>query len=219
MKIASILHVVYLTTVLFAALCSLRIFKRLDTASKIFSILLCCAFINECAAYYLAKTRHNNLALNNIYCFIEFGFLSLYFNQVIDVFAKRNIGIYIGIAGISVGIFNALFVQSISAINSYFLFLEGVCVLGMSLFAFSRLLTREDDLNLFRHPHFWFLCILIFFWCITFFMWGLYDYINMQFHKIAWKVDLLFPLVGIITYLGFGFTFLFYLKMQKNNER
>ncbi len=180
--------------------------------------MVCCDFINEIAAYYLAKKYHNNLPLYAIYCFVEFGLLCLYFNKVIDVFTRKNVGIYIGATGIGCGIINLVFIQSLNSIGSYFLFFEALSVIGMSLFAFFRLLLKNDALHLYKYPHFWFICILIFFWSITFLYWGLFDYISVRLQHAVWKIDFIEFIAGIFTYSSFGCVFLLYLKMQKGNE-
>jgi len=211
----SIVYYTYYISLLFACACGIQRFNKIDNASRIISILLCCAFLNEGAAYFLAKWQHNNLALHNIYCFIEFGLLSLYFNYIIDVFAKRNIGIYIGVAGVLISFFNAFYIQDVNVLNSYFLFFEGLAVIGMSFFAFFRLLVKNDGLNLFKYPHFWFLTILVFFWCITFMSWGLYDYINLKFQNTVFNINTILLAIGVITYTSLGIVFILYHKMQK----
>ena len=178
-------HYIYLLALLFAGLSSIYRFKSLDIATKILSVLICCAFINECAAFYLAIKYHNNLALYAIYSIMEFAMLCLYFNEVVDVFKKKNIGIYIGLAGSILGILNLLFVQHLASFNSFFLLFEGLAVISMSLFAFFRMLLKYDSLKLYKYPHFWFISIILFFWNITFLSWGLYEYITQQLRHSA----------------------------------
>ena len=213
-----LVYFIYFVSLLFASFCSLYRFKTLDAASKVLCVLMCCAFINECAAFYIERAYHNNLPLYAIYCFIEFGLLCLYFNYLIDVFIKKNIGIYIGITGIILGIINIVFIQHMNSLNSYFLFLESLTVIGMSLFAFFRLLLKYDSLDWYKYPHFWFISILILFWCITFLSWGLYDYFNLKLGQEAWKINCALLIVGVITYCSLGCVFLFYPKMKGINE-
>jgi len=213
-----ITNYIYLISLLFASICGIYRYKILDTASKVLSILICCAFLNECAAFYLARKFHDNLPLYAIYCFLEFGLICIYFNYIIDIFIQRNLGIYIAITGIILGILNLIFIQNLNSLDSYFLFLEGLSIIGMSLFAFFRLLLRQDTLHLFKYQHFWFISILVFFWSITFLNWGLYDYINMRVGHEAWKINAGLLVISSFTYTCFGVVFLLYPKMQKPNE-
>ena len=209
-------YYIYLISLLFASICSVYRFKKIDIAAKILSILVCSAFINESAAYYLAIKYHNNISLYAIYCLLEFSQLCLYFNNIIDVFRKNNIGIFIGVAGILLGIINILYIQHLHVLNTYFLFFEDLMVIGMSLFAFFRLLIKNDSLYLFQYPHFWFISILAFFWSITFLNWGLYDYINLKLRNTAWQVNFALPVIGIITYSSLGCVYLWYPVKTKN---
>ena len=214
----NIVNFIYLLSLLFASICSVYRFKCLDIASKILAVLVCCALINESAAYYLAIKYHNNLPIYAVYGFVEFGLLCLYFNNTIDVFIEKNIGIYIGIGGIILGIINLIFIQHLNSLNSYFLLFEGLCVIGMSLFAFFRLLLKQDSLHLYKYPHFWFISILVFFWSITFLNWGLYDYFNLKLQHAAWEINNVLPIVSAFTYCCFGCVFLLYPKMETINE-
>ena len=175
--------------------------------------MICCAFINECTAFYLAKKYHSNLSLYAIYDFIEFGMLCYYFNNAIDIFRQKKIGLYIGIIGILFGIVNLIFLQHITSLNSFFLLFEGLSVIAMSLFAFFRMLLKYDSLRLYRYPHFWFIRIILFFWSITFLTWGLYDYINTQLHQSMLTIDTALETVGSITYCALGTVFLLYPKL------
>lgn len=208
---------IYLLSMLFACVCSVYRYRAVDTASRILAILICCAFANEGAAFYLTKKYHNNLPLYAFYGLLEYALLCLYFNRVIDIFIKYNLGLYIALVGVILGVLNILFVQHLN-INSYFLLFEGIVVIGMSLFAFFRILLKNDSLNLYRYHHFWFISVLIFFWCITFFSWGLYNYINQKFFRSALNINIALAISSTITYSCFGCIFLLYPKMQKNNE-
>jgi hypothetical protein len=209
-----LLYCIYLFSLIFACVACIYRYKRLDVPSKILAVLICCAFINECVAYFAAKHYHTNLPVYTIYCLVEFGILCLYFNNVIDVFAKKGIGIYIGTAGIVLGIINMTFIQNLNTLNSYFLFFEGLSVIALSLFAFFRFLLKYDSLYLYKYHHFWFISILIFFWSITFLTWGLYDFINTALKHDAWKINSGLMVIGTITYGGFGCIFLLYNKMH-----
>ncbi len=216
--IYNIVNTIFYASLFCSFLICLYRYRQFDSATRTLSVLICCALIVECAADYLARVYHNNLPLYAIYGLVEYGIICLYFNKVIDVFKKWNIGVYIGILGILLGTANLLFLQGINSLTSYFLFFESVSIVGMSLFAFFRLLLIRDDLILHRHPHFWFISILLFFWSAMLFNWGLFDFINVHMQHAAWIINLALITVSAITYICFIFVFLFYPKMQQINE-
>ena len=208
-------YYIYYISLLFSAACCIARFKKVDAGSKVLAVLICCALVNEGAAAYLAHTYHSNLALYSVYSLLEFALLCLYFNSVIDIFIRTKFGILIGIFGLTLGILNWIFIQPINSFNYYFLLVEGLLVIGMSLFGFFRFLLKRDWLTLHSYHHFWFISILLFFWSITFLTWGLYDYINSQLKQSAFAINASLLMVSAITYSCFGFVFLLYPKMKK----
>ena len=218
MIIYLLVYYLYFIALVGTSIVGLYRYKSMDKGSKVLLLLVCCALVNESVAYFLAKKYHDNLQLYTVYCLLEYGLICLYFNYVIDVFTRKNIGLYIAGGGILLGIVNALYIQPINSINSYFLFFEGLLVIGMSLFAFFRLLLKFDSLHLYRYHHFWLICILVFFWSITFLNWGLYDYFNLRLRHSVWKINFALMTVGVVTYGGIGVVFLLYPKMHTPNE-
>jgi len=189
-------------------------FKKIDLASKILCLFTVLVFITEITGFYAANKYKTNLPVYSIYGFLEFGMISLYFNYSIDHFKKRNIGIIIGIIGITLGIINTALWQPLNTINSYFIFIEGICIVGMAMFSFFRLLLKNENLRLHNQPHFWFSGILSFYWSATFLNWGLYDYLVSNADK---RINLLFMfliVINILTYLSMEIVFLLYPKMK-----
>jgi len=212
-------HYIYFTSLLFAGVYGVYRFHKLDTPARILVVLVCCDFINEIIAYYLAKKYHNNLPLYSIYSLIEFAFICVYFNETIDIFNKKKIGFYIGTIGVTLGVCNIIFFQPLNSLNSYFLLFEAILVIGMSLFAFFRLLLKEDTLQVFRYSHFWLTTILIFFWSSTFLYWGLIDYITLRLPQVVLKINFAELIVAILTYGSIGCIFLLYPKLNVDYEQ
>lgn len=175
--------------------------------------------INESIAFYMTKKYHTNIAEYNVYGLFEFLILCYYFNSVIDIFSKHKLGFYIAAIGIGFGVIDILLIQHLDVLNSYFLFVEGFCVIGMCLFAFFRLLLKNEELKSFRYPHFWFISIILFYWCITYLSWGLYDILGERFHEYISMISLSIWMVNIVTYGGLGSVFLMYRKIPNSVDR
>lgn len=193
-------------------------FKKLDIGGRIICVLLLTEILNESIAWYTAKKYHTNIAEYNIYSLIEFSITCWYFNNVIDIFKKKKIGLYIGVCGVIFGILDILLVEHLNVLNSYFLFLEGFLIIGMCLFAFFRLLLKHEEMRLFRYPHFWLISIFLFFWCITYLSWGLYNILGTRFSQYIPIISFCIWLVNIITYGGIGSIFLLYPKLQERGK-
>jgi len=193
-------------------------FRKFDKGSKIIWFLLLTETLNESLAQYMAAKYHNNIAVYNIYSLIEFSIVCWYFNNVIDYFSKYNIGFYIGLIGVIFGIIDMTLLQPIDVLNSFFLFFEGFWIIGMCLFAFFRLLLKHEELRIFRYHHFWFISIFLFFWCITYLSWGLYNILGTNFSQYIPFITILIWIVNIITYGGIGSIFLLYPKLQERGK-
>jgi len=193
-------------------------FKFFDGPTKILLLLISIETINEIIAFFFAKEYNNNYPVYNIYSLIELFIISLYFNFSIDLFRKWNIGVYIGIIGIIVGLINLYYLQSINTFNSYFMLFEAFCIIGMALFAFFRLLLKYEQLVLLQYPHFWFITFLLLFWSVTFLLWGCYKILIDKLGSRMWIVNMGLWIVNLIMYAGIGVVFLLYPKMKKINE-
>ncbi|MBS1689380.1 MAG: hypothetical protein JSS96_11690 [Bacteroidetes bacterium] len=193
-------------------------FRKFDRGSKIIWFLLLTETLNESLAQYMAAKYHNNIAVYNVYSLIEFSIVCWYFNNVIDYFSKYNLGFYIGLTGVIFGVIDMTLIQPIDMLNSFFLFFEGFCIIGMCLFAFFRLLLKDEELRIFRYHHFWFISIFLFFWCITYLSWGLYNILGTNFSQYIPIITVLIWIVNIITYGGIGSIFLLYPKLQERGK-
>ncbi|WP_123985167.1 hypothetical protein [Taibaiella soli] len=189
-------------------------YKQFDKPTKFFYFFICAACLTEIIGYISSMKWKGNMPIYSIYSLLEFGVLSLYFNFSIDSFKARNIGIYIAIGGILLGILNIIFLQPLNSYNSYYLFFEAIGIITMCLFSFFRMLLREEGLVLYTYPHFWFAAVLAFFWSITFLNWGLYDYFYDHEKAKAWIVSISNISVNILTYATITGIFFLYPKMK-----
>ena len=203
---------------LLAMISSIIRFKEADTSSRLLCYLLCLSFLTEALAYFAAKRFHNNIPVYTVFSLFELMLTSLYFNYCIDIFYKYRIGVYIGIVGFILGVLNIIFLQSISRINSNFLFFEGIVIIAMAFTLFARLVMKHDTLRIKAYHHFWFAVILTFYWCSNFFNLSLYQQIIFAHKPIALLLNMLNFIVNIITYLSIAIVFLLYPKMQKQDE-
>jgi len=209
------LHVsLLLGAILFSVLCGIFKFRTVDFPAKILCVLLGVTFLNEITASVFAIKYHNNLSVYSIFNIVQFVLLAAYFNFAIDVFRKSNIGLYIGIAGMAVGILNIVFLEPLGNFNTNFLLFEALCIIAMALFFFFRLLLVNDNFQLHRYPHFWFSVILVFFWSASFLCWGLYDY-YIYLKKGSKIISYSILAINLITYIAIGISFLSYHKMTR----
>ncbi len=193
-------------------------YRALDHASRIFTIYIWFSVASEIIARSVGRIYHNNMPVYAVYSVIEFVFLCVYFNNIIDVFKPRNIGYHIAGIGVALGLYNMVYVQGIFRLNSYFLIFEAICIISMSLFFFARMFLQHGQLRLHKYHHFWFAAILSFFWSITFIQWGLYEYINVKYPRYVAIDNAAIVVVSMVSYLSMICVYLFYPKMQLSDD-
>lgn len=214
-----VLYYCYLVLLLITLISGCYRYRVLDRPAIIFFLFLSTTVLCEYIALYASLKYKNNLPVYAIYSLVEFVMVSLYFNSVIDIFKKRNTGIYIAALGVVAGIYNLVFIQGLNTINSYFMIFEGLSIISMGLFFFFRILLHNDKLRIHMYPHFWFASILTFFWGVSFLNWSLYDYFAKVHPDEIWVINYCIVIVNLVTYSAISCVFILYPKMQKTYER
>jgi len=180
----------------------------LSKEERVVGVLVTLTLISETMALAVSYIWHNNLPIYHIFSPIEFFLISLYFNCVIPLFRKTNIGLIIGIAGFPLAILNTIFLQKITSINSNFLLFEGTAVCIYCLLALHAILLDEEHLP-YRFAHFWItLCCLVF-WSSTFTGWGLYSMMSVDDETVVMFFDKILTVANFVFYIGIGGTLVF----------
>lgn len=206
---------IYLAVLATAVLCCAYRFTKLDNAAKYIGLFLLATLLSEAAGFYASWRYKNNMPVYHVAAPIHFLLICFYFNAWLDVFGRKRIGIYLGLAGIPLAIINTLYLQPLHTLNSYFLLFEGTCIISMSLFAFYRLLDNER-VKIMRYPHFWFSYIFLFFWSITYVNWAMYRLLGVKVAKVIPFIGTLLWFINVVTYLCLGLVILLYPVKNKN---
>lgn len=217
--VIQILTWIYYCALSFAAFYCIFKFKAADKATRFICILIWNGFITEIIAWQFARAFHNNLSVYTISCFVELSLVSLYYNYSIDVFRRWRIGVYIGILGLLSGVLNTVILQPLDSFNSNFLFLEGLLILLMSLFALFRILIVDDyNLQLQGNLHFWIPCVFVLYQCGTLLSWNAYQYFVAKTTYEAALLHICILFINIVAYLAFVFLLYHFLKMRKDTD-
>lgn len=207
-------RLILLTILLCASVVSLIQFKKLDKASRYIAVLISFTFLVESLALWAAYEFQQNNPIYNTANIIEFVLLTLYFNNSISSFKKRNVGYKIAAAGIIVALFNLFFIQDIFILNTNFLAVESLSIVGMCLYYFYDFLRGDTYLEKLP-PQFWATSLLLIFWSFTLFHWLVGFYIMYTNSYVAdWPYHIIM-VVNALTYLSFGILFFNYRKMSQ----
>lgn len=204
---------IYFFIIASAMFCGIIRYKLLDRGLKTIVILLFITLITEITASVTAYKFHTNALVYSVFNFIQFFFIALYFNSSVDLFKKSNAAIYIGIVVIIGGILNYVYLPK-SEMNTNFLLVEAFFTIAFALFSLYRQLLFYEQLDLFYYPHFWLSIIFLFFWSVTFMIWGLNNIMLVKFAKFWDHIWIFLWSINVVTYLGIAFVFVFYNKMH-----
>jgi hypothetical protein len=204
--------IAYFTLLLLVSVLGIVKWKSLNLAEKYMAILMPVTLVTEWLAFLIIKNSGNSLPVYHVFNPVEFLLISLYFNQSIEAFKRKNIGLYVGVAGMLIGLMNTLLFQKPTTINSYFLLFEGTVVIIFCLLSFHQILLDEEHLP-YGFAHFWITICFMVFYSTTFTGWGIYTIldpkervINSIFHNVLATVNFIF-------YTGIAAIFINYKKL------
>lgn len=181
-------------------------------------MLLIVTFCAETYAIYSAVKYRNNMVVYHVFNPIQFLIISLYFNESIPSFKRKNIGWYIGILGVIASILNILFFQPLNTSNYYFLVFESLIIVFMALYSFIEMFLNENN-DLIKNQHFWISFILLSFWSITLTYWAMHEIIDKHAAYFINYIAYILVSVNILTYLGLGTTLFLTSKQISQFER
>jgi hypothetical protein len=202
----------YFLLLLSINLLSIIRWKHFGVAEKAVAILIGVTVISEALSTFASYRWHNNLTVYHIYSPVEFFLISLYFNYSIVAFRKRNIGVLVGASGVIFSLFNTLFIQRITTINSYFLLFEGTAIIIYCLLSFHQILMDEEQLP-YRFAHFWITICFLIYWSSTFTGWGIYTVLHWKDSTVSTIFNKVLAAANFTFYLGIGLVFLRYKKL------
>lgn len=192
--------------------------KALDTPFRYIYILVLVDFITELAAYFSAKIYHNNMVIYNVSNYVQIFLTALYFNYTITFFRKRNIGIYIGVFSVFVGLLNNIFFEAPTTYNSNFFLYQAIIVFLMSSFLYMQFMMSVTYLQPWRSPHFWFVIALLFFNTFNILTMALYPLI-LGTRNISAYINDAISICADLTNIGFALVFIFYSKNESEKWR
>jgi len=189
-------------------------FPKRDAASKTLVPLLAATLLSECTAWFFTKNYGNNMPVYHIYAPVQLFIVTMYFNKSIDTFRRNNFGLYIGLLSIILAVLNTLFLQPINTLNSYYLIYSGFVIISLCNYSFYRIL-ENDDADVLNNQHFWFSCVLLFFWSITFINWTVYKLLARRMIELIPFIGIALVIISTITYACMGIIYLIFPKAHK----
>lgn len=205
------LLIFYLVVLSAAKISGLIHYRSMDIGSRIIVIYIAEVWLCETLAFFTAMVYRDNRLVYHVFSVVQFLLVCWYFHHSLALFKRYPIALIAGFIGVVFGLINGIYLQP-NKVNSNFLLFESIAVITMTLVSLYEMLATDDDIDLAKHPQFWFTCLLFIFWSFTFTYW-LIQVIDPLIRKLPW-VGYAVTFVNILCYTGFGLVFLTFRKKK-----
>lgn len=148
------------------AVVGLLIFQKLSKALQVFVVYLVIASCTELLSYLFAKRNVSNLYFLHAFTLLEFWFISIFFNRLVD-FTKLKLSLNsVLLIGASLIIGNTVFLQGLDQFNSYSATFVSAIILLMCLVYFYNIL-ESNEVGIESKTIKWFVIGLFFYHCVS----------------------------------------------------
>lgn len=181
-----------------------------------FTFFLLATTLVELSANYLSSKSISNLSLYNLFSIFEFVFYIFTIRQFIRRPLAKKIFIVLMVAyGLAAGI-NIFLIQGIQVFNSVTYAAGCLLVVLCCAYYFVEILFRPTPVTLVRMPNFWICSGLLFFYAVSFPIYGFTNFVMSLPHALLKNFNLFIQILNIILYTMFSIAFLCRFKVTKS---
>jgi hypothetical protein len=183
---------------------------------RMFAFFLFITVVVEFFGYYLLAHHHTNIELYNIFGVLEFSFYFWFLRMVIRNSVAKKIILYLLWVYPLFSLINIFLIQGVSSFATVTYSTGCLIIVIMTVYYFFELFMLPRGTHLFRDPVFWICFGLLLFYCCSFPIFGLSNFLA----KATWFkprfLGILLDLVNILLYSSFTIAFLCRIKMRKS---
>ncbi len=208
---------VYYATLSVAAIIFLLRYRCLDPATRVISWMVWAGLLTEAIARYAAMRYRNNLPVYNLYFFVYFLLIMLYFYRCNEAMRHQKWFYYLVIFVLLAGILSTLFFKPFfTSLNVHLLTLKFMVIGAMAMYSVKRVFMEEADQATYaRNVHFWIPILILLGQTITVCSWSYYQPWKELLGELGRVPDYTILLINIMVYAGFGLLAFRYPKLNK----
>jgi hypothetical protein len=182
--------------------------RQIPLYLKLFPIyLLVCATV-ELLAPWMRKNTGSNVPLYNFYMVFNFSFLLFVLREIIVEKLFKKVILFSIIVFVLFSLANIIYVQKPVIWNSMSYALGALLVVAYCIYYFFELFKKPISTKLTREPPFWIVCGLLFFYCCSFPLFGLNNFLADAPLVLLRNLGSILILLNILLYLLFAIAFL-----------
>lgn len=185
---------------LFPLIPGLTYFKRLDRQMRLLVFLMVAVGITETTAYYLYHVLDRDFHwVHHVYFPVEYIFFALIFSKWIKRNLYSKFVLYTIPAVVIFAIYNSLFLQSLSQLNSYAITLGLICYTIITLYVLYQIMT-EDLGKILKNHIFWVSTGLLVFSAGDLAYFAFYPLVTQHYLIAIWSIHAILNIIVHIFY-------------------
>ncbi len=183
---------------------------------RFFTFFLLATLIVELTANYLSSKDISNLPLYNIFTTFEFIFYIFTIRQFIHRPLGRKIFLYTMVAYGLAAFINIFLIQGIMVFHTITYAIGCLVIVFCAVYYFYEILFRPTPVTLVRMPDFWICSGLLFYYAVSFPIYGFTNFVMSLPHALLKNFNLFIQILNIILYTMFSIAFLCRFKVTKS---
>jgi hypothetical protein len=164
----------------------------------------------------MALYRINNIFLNNIQSLLVISFQLYVLREIIAGRKAKRIFLYIFLLYPLVDILNIFLVQQYINFHTMTYSLGSLLIVTGCIYFFWELFQQKSSINLTRQPAFWICSGLLFYYCCTFTLYGLSNFINNMPMVVLQTLFKILIIITVCLYLSFTIAYLCRFKTKRS---
>jgi len=207
---------VYFIFISFVA--SLTVYSQAKTSDlylKLFPPFLLATMAIEYAAIYLAAKNRSNLALYNFFTVFEFCFYMYVISLIITSKKVKKTIIVAMVLYTLISVINIIFIQEMRKFHTVTYAFGCLLIVATCVYYFFELFKLPKSPKLKNNPAFWICSGILFFYCCSFPLFGLSNFLSDISKLIIKNIYKIVTILNIFLYTLFTIAFLCRLKIRK----
>ena len=204
------LSIIYFTLVIISFLASLTAYfqKNSQLYFRLFPIFLFVTIIVEIFSSWLLAHNKSTTTLYNFFSTFEILFYIYVLRVIIQSRLVKKIIFHTAWLYLLLVIINLLFIQKGPSFNSMTYALGCLLIAVICIYYFFELFQMSHSINLIRQPAFWICSGLLFFYCCSFPLYGLLNFLKKVPDFIRESIGVIILLLNVFLYSSFTIAFL-----------
>ena len=210
----------YFTLVIVSFLASLTAYFQKDAQRylRLFPVFLLMTIVVEIFATWLYRYGKSTTVLYNFFSSFEFLFYIYILREIIQSRTAKKVIFHAGWAYILFIVLNFLFIQKIVSFTSLTYALGCLLIGIICIYYFFELFQSKQSVNLVRHPSFWICSALLFYYCCSFPIFGLLNFLKQAPSIIRKNINDIVMLLNVFLYSSFTIAFLCRIRVRNSTS-